>query len=142
MKKFLILVFSLLLFIGVKAQDKVIYPPISTQVWGATSDTLVASDTIAYSLRVNCKNVQDISLTLQLTKVSGTVTNVFTIYGANILEETAYDSVGSVTYTDAASGYNNVNLSSFNYRYLVIRGIAGATAQKGWYKLLMTSRND
>ncbi len=143
MKKILILLAMIVLGFNIQAQDKVIQSPFAGYSWGvAATDTLVASDTISYVVQTRSKNVMDVSLTLQMTKVSGTVTNVFKFYGANVLTEAAYDSIGVVTYTDAASGYSNINITSFNYKYIIFRGISGATAQKAWYKMTYVIRND
>lgn len=134
MKKLLLLFFSILFCVNIFAQDKTVASPYAGTFWGAETDTLIASDTIQYSILMRSKQVVDITFTLQLTKVSGTVTNEFVVYGSNILDEGAYVSLDTITNTDAVTGYSNIHVDSFNYKYLIVKGIAGAITQKAWYK--------
>lgn len=109
--------------------------------WGATTDTLVESDTLSMVLRVRGNTVRDLTFGLLTTKVSGTVTNDFVFYysmdGAN------WTSTGDTLKNDNAStNLNTVNIDDFNYPYLKVQSITGAIAQKAWYKLYAISRNE
>lgn len=110
--------------------------------WGATTDTLIASDDITLDLRVRGDVVRDITLGLYVTKVSGTVTNSFVVYSS--IDGTNYTSTGdTITITNASTGLaGTINLDDFNAPYLRIKGVAGATAQKAWYKLYVINRNE
>lgn len=110
--------------------------------WGATTDTLVASDTISLNLRVRGEVVRDITLGLYVTKVSGTVSNSFVVYSS--IDGTNYTSTGdTITLSNASTGLaGTVNLDDYNAPYVKIVGISGATAQKAWYKLYVINRNE
>lgn len=110
--------------------------------WGATTDTLVASDTISLNLRVRGDVVRDITLGLYATKVSGTVSNSFVIYSS--IDGANYTTTGdTITLSNASTGLaGTINLDDYNAPYLKIIGIAGATAQKAWYKLYAINRNE
>jgi hypothetical protein len=110
--------------------------------WGAATDTLVASDTLSLDLRVRGEVARDITLGLYVTKVSGTVSNSFVVYSS--IDGVNYTSTGdTITLSNASTGLaGTVNLDDYNAPYLRIKGVAGATAQKAWYKLFAISRNE
>ena len=109
---------------------------------GATTDTLVASDTITLDLRVKGINTPNVCIGLYLTKVSGTVTNSFITYYS--MDGTNWTSTGdTLTNTNASTGLKwTINYDDYVYPYLRIRGIAGATAQKAWYKVYAINRGE
>ena len=108
---------------------------------GTAADTLVASDTLQLLVRVHGNSVRDINLAMELTKVSGTVTNNFFIAGSMDGDDWDTD-LDTIAYSNASSGVTYVRLENFNYAYLRVIGIAGATAQKAGYKLFYINRED
>lgn len=110
--------------------------------WGATTDTLVASDDITLDIRVKGEGTPNIGLMLYVTKVSGTVTNSFVLYYS--MDGVNYTTTGdTITLSNASTGVaGTVNLDDFVYPYLRIKGVAGATAQKAWYKLYLINRKE
>lgn len=117
-------------------------PGVYCYYWGATTDTLVASDDITLDLRVRGDVVRDITLGLYVTKVSGTVSNSFVVYSS--IDGANYTTTGdTITLSNASTGLaGTVNLDDYNAPYLRIKGVAGATAQKAWYKLFVATRNE
>lgn len=108
---------------------------------GTAADTLVASDTLQLLVRVQGNAVRDIRLAMNMTKTSGTVTNNFFISGS--MDGTNWDTdLDTIAYSNASTGVTHVRLENFNYAYLRIRGIAGATAQKASYRLYYINRED
>lgn len=118
--------------------------PTYGYIWGtSTRDTLVASDTIKAIVRLKSNSVQDVTIQLSVTKVSGTVTNKFYVYGS--MNGTSWGTaLDSITNTNASTGTNTtvLNLDDFSKPFIKIEGIAGATAQKAWYKLWWINRNE
>jgi hypothetical protein len=111
--------------------------------WGATNDTLGASDTIAVALRVRGKVVRDLTFQLHVTKVSGTVTNNFVFKYSMDGEE--YTTTGdTIKCSNASTGLvsSPKNFDDYSYPYLKLEGISGATAQKARYKLWAISRDE
>lgn len=118
--------------------------PTYGYVWGtSTRDTLVASDTIKAVVRLKSNTVQDVTLQLYTTKVSGTVTNKFYVYGS--MDGTNWgDALDSITNTNVSTGINAtvINLDDFSKPFIKLEGRAGATTQKAWYKLFWINRNE
>lgn len=105
------------------------------------ADTLVASDSLELMVRVHGNSVRDIRLAMNMTKTSGTVTNNFFIAGS--MDGTNWDTnLDTIAYSNASTGVTQVRLENFNYAYLRVRGIAGATAQKASYQLYYINRED
>ena len=143
----LLLSFCVLAFQGI-AQTQVatvngaLYLPENSYVyyWGATTDTLIASDDITLNLRVRGSATHNIAIVLYATKVSGTVTNTFVTYYS--MDGVNYTSTGdTITLSNASTGLKGtINLDDYPYPYLRIKGAAGATAQKAYYKVFAISR--
>lgn len=109
--------------------------------WGNATDTLVASDTLAIVLRVRGSVSRDLSFGLLTTKVSGTVTNNFVFYYS--MDGSNWTSTGdTIANSNASTNLQVKNLDDFNYPYLKLQSITGATEQKAWYKLYAISRDE
>jgi hypothetical protein len=107
---------------------------------GTAADTLVASDELQIIMRVQGSATRDINLGLELTKVSGTVTNNFFFSGS--MDNVVYTNIDTIAYSNASSGTTDLRLDNFNYPYLKVVGVAGATAQKASYQLFYINRQD
>lgn len=141
MRKFIILAIALLGFSFAEAQTStVLRDNAYGSFWGNAADTLVASDTLDIVLRVRGAKTRDLRFGLELTKVSGTVTNDFFFAGS--MDNVVYTDIDTIANSNASSGTTEMRLDNFNYPYLRIRGIAGATAQKASYELFYISRDD
>lgn len=114
------------------AQDTYVY------YLGKTTDTLVANDTLDLLLRVTGADVPQIGIGLYVTKVSGTVTNNFILQSS--MDGVNFTNVDTIKLSNASTGMNVKLLSNYNYPYLRIRGISGATAQKAYYKVYAINR--
>lgn len=114
------------------AQDSYVY------YLGKPTDTLVASDTLDLLLRVTGADVPQIGIGLYVTKVSGTVTNNFILQSS--MDGVNFTNVDTIKLSNASTGMNVKLLSNYNYPYLRIRGISGATAQKAYYKVYAINR--
>jgi hypothetical protein len=102
--------------------------------------TLIAYDDITLNLRVRGSATHNIAIVLYATKVSGTVTNTFVTYYS--MDGVNYTSTGdTITLSNASTGLKGtINLDDYPYPYLRIKGAAGATAQKAYYKVFAISR--
>ncbi len=114
------------------AQDSYVY------YLGKTTDTLGASDTLDLLLRVTGSDVPQLGLGLYVTKVSGTVTNNFILQSS--MDGVNFTNVDTIKLSNASTGMNMKALTNYNYPYLRIRGISGATAQKAYYKVYAINR--
>lgn len=141
----LFLVFSFLV-IAIAAQSQsfesasVMRENTYASIGGTAADTLVASDSLEAVLRVYGDATRDINLGMKMTKTSGTVTNNFFISGS--MDGAAFVDLDTIAYSNASSGTTFVRLDNFNFPYLRLRGIAGATAQKASYQLFYINRED
>ena len=120
---------------GANAQDRTLKGPSSGYFWGATTDSLLQSDSITYEIRIKGDHVFDINLGLYVTKESGTVTNNFIIYGS--MDGTNWTSTGdTIANSNASTGMATYkDIDDWNYPYIMIRGESGATAQEANYKM-------
>lgn len=114
------------------AQDSYVY------YLGKTTDTLVANDTLDLLLRVTGSDVPQIGIGLYVTKVSGTVTNNFILQSS--MDGVNFTDVDTIKLSNADTGMNMKALTNYNYPYLRIRGISGATPQKAYYKVYAINR--
>ena len=114
------------------AQDSYVY------YLGKTTDTLVANDTVDLLLRVTGADVPQIGIGLYVTKVSGTVTNNFILQSS--MDGVNFTDVDTIQLSNASTGMNMKALTNYNYPYLRIRGISGATDQKAYYKVYAINR--
>lgn len=114
------------------AQDSYVY------YLGKTTDTLVANDTLDLLLRVTGSDVPQIGIGLYVTKVSGTVTNNFILQSS--MDGVNFTDVDTIKLSNASTGMNMKALTNYNYPYLRIRGISGASAQKAYYKVYAINR--
>lgn len=114
------------------AQDSYVY------YLGKTTDTLVASDTLDLLLRVTGSDVPQLGIGLYVTKVSGTVTNNFILQSS--MDGVNFTNIDTIALSNASTGMNVKSLTNYNYPYLRIRGISGATAQKAYYKVYAINR--
>lgn len=114
------------------AQDSYVY------YLGKTTDTLVANDTLDLLLRVTGSDVPQIGIGLYVTKVSGTVTNNFILQSS--MDGVNFTNVDTIQLSNASTGMNMKALTNYNYPYLRIRGISGATEQKAYYKVYAINR--
>lgn len=114
------------------AQDSYVY------YLGKTTDTLGASDTLDLLLRVTGSDVPQLGLGLYVTKVSGTVTNNFILQSS--MDGVNFTNVDTIKLSNASTGMNMKALTNYNYPYLRIRGISGATDQKAYYKVYAINR--
>lgn len=140
-KLFLILILLMASLINF-SQDAYLKPSYGS-IWGTVNDTLVESDTMSYVFRVKSNTVLDMNFGLDVTKVSGTVTNKFYFYPS--YDGTAFlGAIDSITNTDAATGFNldDVDLDDFNYPFIKVEGISPATAQKASYLLWYIVREE
>lgn len=110
--------------------------PTYAYFWGtAASDTLGASDTLDQVIRIKGDGLLQIEFQLDRTKVSGKVTNNFFVESS--LDGTNWTRQDTIAHSNVATG---VTLSTdecfdnWNWPYMRIRGVSGATAQKAWYK--------
>lgn len=146
MKKILSVIIAIMVYVTVSAQTSLpnrtsvsspssISGPTYCTFWGDASDTLTASDTITQVIRIKGDGVLQIEMQLDRTKVSGTVTNNFFI--ARSLDGTNWTNVDTVAHSNVSTGVTLLSDSEFtnwNWPYMRIQGISGATAQKAWYK--------
>lgn len=143
MKKFILLALGLLAFAFAGMDDvnaQVMREDSYSYFWGTDADTLVASDELEIEVRVQGSGTRDINFGLEVTKISGTVTNNF--FFAVSMDGVNYSNLDTIPLSDAASGINGLRLDNFNYPYLRITGSSGATAQKASYKLWYINRED
>lgn len=143
MKRFILTAIAILGIIYCQAQtvDGYVRDNTYSFVWGTAADTLVANDSLTIDLRVQGAGARDLNFGLEITKVSGTVTNDFKFWGS--MDGVNYtDSLNVIENSDAASGTVTKRLDNFNYPYLRVEGSAGGTAQKASYKLFYINRED
>jgi len=152
--KYILLLFALIMALNVSAQKPKNTTTIANDaygyVFGAAKDTIAASDTLYYKIRLTSNYSPDINWCLQMTKTSGTVTNTWYFYGSMIDSWTVTDAVAidTITLTGASSGYTNLTTAQrarwvkYRFPYIIVKGIAGATAQRAKYKLFYLTRFD
>lgn len=108
---------------------------------GATTDTLVASDTLSLVFRVTGQTSRDLNFGLLTTKVTGTVTNNWVFYHS--MDGANWSSTGdTIKNSNASTNIQYKNLDDFNYPYLKLQSITAETTQKAWYKVFVISRNE
>jgi hypothetical protein len=103
-----------------------------------TTDTLVENSTLDLLLRVTGSDVPQIGIGLYVTKVSGTITNNFILQSS--MDGVNFTNIDTIKLSDASTGMNVKLLSNYNYPYLRIHGVSGATAQKAYYKVYAINR--
>ena len=124
--------------VGVVSGSKTLAQDTYVYYLGKTTDTLVASDTLDLLLRVTGADVPQIGIGLYVTKVSGQVTNNFILQSS--MDGVNFTNVDTIKLSDASTGMNTKALTNYNYPYLRIRGISGATPQKAYYKVYAINR--
>lgn len=102
-------------------------------VGGTTSDTLYASDTLQWSIRIAAQETQYLSMRLLITKVTGTVSDTVYFYGS--FDGTTLDAaIDTITNSNVSTGYKYVTASrwtAFNYPYIIIRNWDKGGARNG-----------
>ncbi len=151
MKKIISIILFIGLFLGLNAQTAYLKTSKSLDVTktsvqtflGATTDTLSASDTLTLVLRVPKQDVQDMNCYLKTTKVSGTVTNNFILHGSfdGVTIAANLDTFANSNASTNTNVQRNIYLQNVNFPYVILNGIAGATAQKAWYTFGISSKN-
>lgn len=126
----------------VTAQDKTVKSPSEGYIWGTDADTIMASDTLEYVFKLQSGTVMDLRFMLTTTKTSGTVTEAFIFAGSVTGDDGSYESIDTITNTDAATNIQHLNIDDFNYEYLRVRAITGATAQLASFRLDYLIRNE
>lgn len=109
--------------------------------WGTTNDTLIASDTITQVIRVRGDGLIQLKPQITVTKVSGTVTN--NIFISASMDGTNWTAIDTVAYSNTATAtavLTDPDYTNFNWAFLRFQGIAGATTQKAWYKVILLGR--
>lgn len=150
MKKIVILISLSLCFLGLQAQNKIstgFTAPAFVYVGGTTSDTLYASDTLVWAIRVNADFAQRFNMRLYIDKVTGTVSDSVYFYGSfdGTTKDAAIDTIKNSNVSDGYKYTTNANWTYFNYPYLLIwnwdKGGA-RTGVKSVRKLVIEARND
>jgi hypothetical protein len=145
-KAFLLLTFAMMLFVlDGFSQKRTWTGNVSENSYGsllgvAARDTLVASDTIIYNLRVQGAHVLDMNFGLHVTKVSGTVTNNWFLEYS--IDNVTWTKLDTIALSNASTGMNYKRIENFNWPYLRFYALAGATAQKAHYKLWYIIRRE
>lgn len=152
MKKILaILALASLMVLSINAQTAVVTGATVTcpnylYIGGTSSDTLYASDTLTWVLRVKGDWVQKMQLKLNITKVTGTVSDTVYFYGS--FDGTTLDvAIDSIFNSNVATGIKYVTASrwtNFAYPYIIVRNWdkGGArTGVKSVRKLTFICRN-
>lgn len=143
MKKYILI---LLVFIGLisacdntAAQDKYIVGPQYLTLMGATADTLGASDTLDYVIRLQGSNRHYIEMQQDLTKVSGTVTN--NLFIQESMDNILYNDVDTIANSNESTGSTAKILAKPIVKpYVRLRWISPATAQKASYSVEWINR--
>jgi hypothetical protein len=152
MKKIVVILISLLISVVSYSQVTVatggaVKTPEFFRIGGTTADTLYASDTLAWSIRVQGLDVQKILARLSITKVTGTVSDTVYFYGS--FDGTTKDAaIDSIFNSNVSTGYKYITASrwtNFSYPYLLIwnhdkGGVR--TAVKSVRRLDVISRNE
>jgi hypothetical protein len=136
--------------VALKAQERVssiVSAPSFAYVGATSSDTLYASDTLVWSIRVKANDVQKILGRLTITKVTGTVSDTVYFYGS--FDGTTKDAaIDSIFNSNVSTGYKYITASrwtNFSYPYLLIwnwdKGGA-RTGVKSVRKFEFISRNE
>lgn len=103
--------------------------------WGTVNDTLIASDTIVQVLRIKGDGLLQIGFQLDMTKVSGTVTNNMIV--SSSVDGVTWTARDTVAYSNASTGVSlstDPEFTNWIWPYMRVQSIAPATAQKAWYK--------
>jgi len=124
--------------VGVVSGSKLLAQDTYVYYLGKTTDTLVENDELDLLLRVTGSDVPQIGIGLYVTKVSGTVTNNFILQSS--MDGVNFTNIDTIKLSDASTGMNVKLLSNYNYPYLRIHGVSGATAQKAYYKVYAINR--
>jgi hypothetical protein len=152
MKKILISLCLLFAFVAMQAQSasKVttgFQAPAFVYAGGGVTDTLYASDTLIWSIRVKGEDVQKLLGRLTITKSTGTVTDTVYFYGS--FDGTTKDvAIDSIFNSNVSTGYKYLTASrwtNFAYPYLLVwnwdkGGVR--TSVKSVRKLEMILRNE
>jgi hypothetical protein len=124
--------------VGVVSGSKLLAQDTYVYYLGKTTDTLVENDSLDLLLRVTGSDVPQIGIGLYVTKVSGTITNNFILQSS--MDGVNFTNIDTIKLSDASTGMNVKLLSNYNYPYLRIHGVSGATAQKAYYKVYAINR--
>ena len=124
--------------VGVVSGSKLLAQDTYVYYLGKTTDTLVENSTLDLLLRVTGSDVPQIGIGLYVTKVSGTITNNFILQSS--MDGVNFTNIDTIKLSDASTGMYVKLLSNYNYPYLRIHGVSGATAQKAYYKVYAINR--
>lgn len=144
----LLLSFTMIVFSQAPAQiTSSVSTPNFVKVGGTTADTLYASDTLIWSIRVKGEDVQKILGRLTITKVTGTVSDTVYFYGS--FDGTTKDAaIDSIFNSNVSTGYKYLTASrwtNFSYPYLLIWNwdkYGTRASVKSVRKLEIISRNE
>lgn len=127
MKKILVSLCLLFAFVFLQGQGAAkvttgFSAPNYVYVGGGTTDTLYASDTLIWSIRVKGEEVQQLLGRLTITKSTGTVSDTVYFYGS--FDGTTKDAaIDSIFNSNVSTGYKYLTASrwlKFSYPYLLI----------------------
>ena len=139
MKKFMILIaMSLMLSMGY-AQNLYTNGSAKGTFW-SSADTISESETSTYVIRVKGESVMDLGFQLLTTKVSGTVTQDVAFQGSN--DGTTYIALDTIANSGASTNTQFLTLDDFNYSYCRVTFTNVATAQKAWFKMDYSFREE
>jgi len=115
--------------------------PSYVYFWGTTSDTLTASSTITQVMRIKGDGLVQIKFQMDMTKISGTVTNNMII--SSSLDGVTWTARDTIAYSNASTGVSlsvDPDFTNWNWPWMKVSSTAPATAQKAWYKGWMIVR--
>ena len=133
MKRIFSLLICLLAFVALQAQPSwanrissqtsgSFTAPNYVYIGGTSADTLYASDTLIYSIRVNYTDVQTMKIRLYIDKVTGTVSDTCYFYGSfdGTTKDAAIDSIFNSNVSDGYKYLNTSRWTTFGYPYILI----------------------
>jgi hypothetical protein len=136
MKKYFVLLFVSMFSLLAVAQTKVTSSysaPKYVYFGGSTSDTLYASDTLIWSIRVGKDFAQRCVGRYEITKVTGTVSDTVYFYGS--FDGTSRDvAIDSIFNSNVSTGNKFLTVSrwtNFAYPYLLIWSLDKGGAKNG-----------
>lgn len=135
-------------YLPTKLDNKTVYTapaafdvPAYNYFWGATTDTLVASQTRTQVIRVRAEGLFTLKTQVTITKVSGTVTNnLFVSASMDGVNWTRIDTVAYSNTATATSILSDPDYVNFNWAWLKYEWVAPATTQKSWMKIILLGR--
>jgi hypothetical protein len=125
MKKLVGILLFILFATAINAQtyvSRAFTAPNHVYTGGTTADTLYASDTLAWSIRVAKTNSQRMVMRLLITNVVGTVSDSVYFYGSfdGVTKDKAIDTIFN---SNVSTGYKYTNptrWANFDYPYILI----------------------